>query len=296
VTTSYQGQALSPDGLASTLGEEITSRQRILDEREREILENHLLVEVASHLHQQIREGERLVATMNREIESRPLSTGMRLRFKWVALDEPGLGEIKKRLLAAGSAWSPDDRKAIGDFLQRRIQEERASSETGTWLEHLERAFDYRTWHEFHVERLQNGSWKRLTKRTYGTGSGGEKAIALTLPQLAAAAAHYSASPHAPRLILMDEAFVGIDSDMRAKCMGLLAAFDLDFVMTSEREWGCYDSVPALAIYQLVTRPGLDAVHETRWVWNGRTRERDVDAGPAHGVQASAPRLADGNA
>lgn len=105
----------------------------------------------------------------------------------------------------------------------------------------------------------------------------------MTLPQLAAAAAHYgSARPDAPRLILLDEAFVGVDSDMRAKCMGLLHAFDLDFVMTSEREWGCYDTVPALAIYQLVTRPGFDAIHETRWVWNGRRRDRDADPGPAH--------------
>src|SRR2546429_1375000 len=35
----------------------------------------------------------------------------------------------------------------------------------------------------------------------------------------------------APRLILLDEAFVGIDKPMRAQCMGLLRAFDLDFVI-----------------------------------------------------------------
>ena len=68
---------------------------------------------------------------------------------------------------------------------------------------------------------------------------GGEKAIALTIPQFAAAAAHYkSAAPTAPRLILLDEAFVGIDKRMRGHCMALLHAFDLDFVMTSESEWG----------------------------------------------------------
>jgi len=27
--------------------------------------------------------------------------------------------------------------------------------------------------------------------------------------------------------------------------MGLLRAFDLDFVMTSEQEWGCYATLPA---------------------------------------------------
>ena len=277
VTIPYQGRVLTPDLLRENLAEEIASRERILDERERTILENHLVGEVAIHLHQRIREGDRLVVEMNREIESRPLSTGMRLRFLWEPRDsEPELAAARKRLLAAHAVWSPDDRAALGDFLMRRISAERAEAQTGTWREHLEKALDYRRWHHFTIERRQDERWVRLTRRTYGTGSGGEKAIALTLPLLAAAAAHYrSASPHAPRLILMDEAFVGVDSDMRAKCMGLLTAFDLDFVMTSEREWGCYATLPALAIYQLVTRPGLEAVHATRWVWNGRERLRD---------------------
>jgi hypothetical protein len=114
-----------------------------------------------------------------------------------------------------------------------------------------------------------------LTKRTHGTGSGGEKAIALTIPQLAAAAAYYrGASPHAPRLILLDEAFVGIDNDMRAKCMGLFADFDLDFVMTSEREWGCYATLPGVALCQLATAPGIEAVDVVRFVWNGRERKQ----------------------
>ena len=78
----------------------------------------------------------------------------------------------------------------------------------------------------------------------------------------------------APRLILLDEAFVGIDADMRSKCMGLIHVFDLDFMMTSEREWGCYATLPGLAIYQLSTRPGIDAVGLTRWVWNGRQRNQ----------------------
>ena len=41
----------------------------------------------------------------------------------------------------------------------------------------------------------------------------------------------------APRLMLLDEAFAGIDDAARAHCMGLIREFDLDFVITSEREW-----------------------------------------------------------
>jgi hypothetical protein len=69
---------------------------------------------------------------------------------------------------------------------------------------------------------------------------------------------------------------------MRAKCMGLIHTFDLDFIMTSEREWGCYHTLPGLAIYHLSAKPGIDAVGLTRWVWNGqqRTLGRTVSFGP----------------
>ena len=229
---------------------------------------------------------------MNEELRSRRTSTGMTLRFSWEPLDDgpPGLLEARARLLRAGGTWSPAERQALGSFLQERIRAVRAANETGTWHEHLTAAFDYRAWHQLCVERQQDGQWKRLTRRTHGTSSGGEKAIALTIPQFAAAAAHYrTADLLAPRLILLDEAFVGIDKPMRAQCMGLLRAFDLDFVMTSEQEWGCYATVPGVAIYQLSTRPGIDAVGVTRWLWNGRERTLDdqrlPSAAPPDGVR-----------
>lgn len=278
VTVPFQGRTCTMTELGAALVEEVTSRQVLLDAREREILENHLIGEVSAHLHERLRAAEALVREMNDELRTRRTSTGMALRFTWEPLDDgpPGLVEARARLLRAGGTWSPAERQALGAFLQERIRAERAASEAGTWREHLTAAFDYRAWHRFSIERQQDGQWKRLTRRTHGTGSGGEKAIALTIPQFAAAAAHYrTADPLAPRLILLDEAFVGIDKTMRAQCMGLLRAFDLDFVMTSEQEWGCYATVPGVAIYHLAARPGIDAVGVTRWVWNGRERALD---------------------
>jgi uncharacterized protein (TIGR02680 family) len=302
VTVPFRGRECTAHELRDALVEEVTSRQLLLDAREREILENHLIGEVAAHLHDRLRAAETLVREMNEELRTRRTSTGMTLRFTWEPLDDgpPGLPEARARLLRAGATWSPAERQALGAFLQERIRAVRAVNEAGTWQDHLAAAFDYRAWHQFCVERQQDGVWKRLTRRTHGTGSGGEKAIALTIPQFAAAAAHYrTADPLAPRLILLDEAFVGIDRTMRAQCMGLLRAFDLDFVMTSEQEWGCYATLPGVAIYQLSTRPGIDAVGVTRWVWNGRERVLDTQrlpgAAPPAGDRA-APAASAGNA
>jgi uncharacterized protein (TIGR02680 family) len=279
----FQGRRQDPDALYRQLNEEISQRQALLNARERELLETYLIDEVASHIQERITGTERQVLAMNRELESRPTSTGMRLRIRWQPLTEgqsaggmtapAGLADVCQRLRRqALDAWSPEDREVVGDFLRRRIEEARASDEGGALQEILERALDYRFWHRFVVDRHQSGQWRPA----YGPASGGERALVITLPLFAAAASHYgSAHEDAPRLVMLDEVFAGIDDDARAKSMGLLAQFDLDAVMTSEREWGCYPDVPGLAIAQLVRREGVDAVHVTRWKWDGRRRVRD---------------------
>jgi hypothetical protein len=265
------------------LAEEIVNRRALLSAKELELLENYLIQDVAVEMGKLIREAETLVNGMNAQLLSRPNSTGMTLRFNWEPDgDGPAaFAAARKKLLGDQATWSPADRTALGQFLQEQINRARETDAAGTWQEQLSAALDYRLWHHFHVERRQENKWQRLTRKTHGTGSGGEKAIALTIPQFAAAAAYYdSAASHAPRLILLDEAFVGIDSDMRGKCMGLLNEFDLDFVMTSEREWGCYRSMPGLAIYQLSARAGIDAVWASRFIWNGRERVRQETDSP----------------
>jgi hypothetical protein len=96
------------------------------------------------------------------------------------------------------------------------------------------------------------------------------------VPLFAAASSHYASAggSHAPRLVTLDEAFAGVDDDSRAKCLGLLRAFDLDVVMTSEREWACYPQVPGIAIAQLSRVDDIAAVLVTRWEWDGRDRRR----------------------
>ncbi len=274
VEVVFRGRPATVPQLTEALGSEVADRQRLLDEREREILENHLVNEVASTLQELIAEAERQVQRMNAELSDRPTSTGMRLRLEWRPREDgpAGLAEARRRLLRQSSdAWSADDRAAVGGFLQDRIAEIRARDEAGTWLEHLTTALDYRAWHRFVIERHQNGQWRPAT----GPASGGERVLAASVPLFAAASAHYASAgnPHAPRLVTLDEAFAGVDDNARAKYLGLLAAFDLDVVMTSEREWGCYPEVPGLAIAQLARTDGVAAVLVSNWRWDGEQRK-----------------------
>jgi len=136
------------------------------------------------------------------------------------------------------------------------------------------RPLDYRAWHRFHVEHRSPGDlWAKLTRKAHAAGSGGKKAVMLHLPLFAAAAAFYdSARPTAPRIVALDEVFAGIDRPTRGKLMGLLAEFDLDFLMTSFEEWGCYEELDGLSTYPLSRAPGQRGVHAERFLWNGRER------------------------
>jgi uncharacterized protein (TIGR02680 family) len=272
VDVVFQGRSHDLPGLTAALAEEAEQRARLLSAREREILENHLLNEVAGTLHELITAAEAEVRQMNEELSSRPTSTGMKLRLMWQqARDAPdGLDRVRHKLRQTVDAWSADDRAAVGAFLQQRIAAEHMDNPAAGWAEALTAALDYRRWHEFAIQRFQDGQWRPAT----GPASGGERALVASIPLFAAASSHYKSAgnPCAPRLIALDEAFAGVDDDSRAKCLGLLATFDMDVVMTSEREWGCYPQVPGLAICQLSRQDGVDAVLVTPWQWDGRER------------------------
>lgn len=281
----YQNRSERPDRLGARLAAEIAERRELLTAREREVLENHLQAEIAAAVQHLMRDAVRQVDAINVELEKRPTSTGVKFRLQWLPLPEGsdgapvGLEAARKRLLnTSADLWSAEDRRVVGAMLQQRIAAERERADVaggGSMLDQLARALDYRRWHRFSVQRWQDGQWRKLS----GPASSGERALGLTVPLFAAVASFYTQGgyPHAPRLVLLDEAFAGIDDDARAHCMGLIKEFNLDFVITSEREWGCYATLPGVSICQLQRREGIDAVHVSRWTWNGKTKRPELD-------------------
>lgn len=284
----YQNRPERPNHLVGRLAEEIAERSELLTAKERAVLENHLQAEIASEIQRLLQGAEAQRVAINKELHERPTSTGVRFRLLWQPLAEQegapvGLEAARKRLLNTNAdLWTTEDRRVVGAMLQQRIAAERERADLhggtdggGTLVDQLARALDYRRWHRFRVERWQDGTWRKLS----GPASSGERALGLTVPLFAAVASFYSQGsyPLAPRLMLLDEAFAGIDDAARAHCMGLIREFDLDFVITSEREWACYAELPGVAICQLQRREGIDAVFVSRWTWDGRARTLEAD-------------------
>lgn len=292
VTIQHGSAYVSPELLGTELDGELSDRERLLTAKERAILETHLIDEVGAQLHERVRDAMSQVSRINGELARRPTRSGLKLRIVW----DPAGGELDREgrslLQQSAAAWSPADREAIGEYLRTRIAAARAEDPEASWHERLGRAFDYRAWNTFAVQLHQGRGWRPAS----GPASSGERVLAGSVPLFAAAASHYAsaANPHAPRLVLLDEAFAGVDDRSRANYLGLLAEFDLDVVMTSEREWATYPEIPGIAIANLFRLPGTDAVHVEHWTWDGADRERVADPGTTAIEPASAQSWGDG--
>lgn len=255
---------------------DVASRRDLLAEDERTLLERFLSGEAHDHLATRLREGAALVARMNDALLPRTTAAGSQVRLAW-QVDESAQEDAREAVplfLKSGTLLSERNREALRVFLETRLAAAREAEGTRSLQDRLIEVLDYRSWHRFHVEHRAPGEpWAKLTKKMHAAGSGGKKAVMLHLPLFAAAAAFYdSAGPTAPRAIALDEAFAGIDRPTRGKLMGLLAEFDLDFVMTSFEEWGCYEELDGLSTYHLSRVPGQRGVFAEWFLWNGRER------------------------
>ena len=144
---------------------------------------------------------------------------------------------------------------------------------------------DYRKWFEFQLFSQKNGErQKELTNSVSGTFSGGEKAMSMYVPLFSAVVAKYAgARQDAPYLISLDEAFAGVDEMNIRDMFRLMVKFDFNFMINSQILWGDYDTVPALAIYQLVRPENAKYVTVIRYVWNGNIKSMVTEKDLSHG-------------
>ena len=275
VRVRHGGQTHPVGELEEWLEQELLARERTIAEEDRRLFESFLVGGLADALRERIGGATTLVAGMNDALGQCTTSSGMRIELEWRARqhEDPGLRDAVALLRRDVALLTDDARSRLVEFLRRRIEDARHSLEQGSSTEHVMAALDYRDWHEFRVIQLKEGRREALTRRLHQQGSGGEKAVALHLPLFAAAAAQFAAArEHCPRVILLDEAFAGIDERMRAQLLGLLERFDLDFVLTSHELWGCYPECSALGIYHLHREPGIPGVATAHFRWDGRRR------------------------
>jgi uncharacterized protein (TIGR02680 family) len=258
--------------VAGELSAQVRRQESLLSERDREIFERHLLSRIAEALRELLNDADRLVDGINRSLADRPTSSGLSVQLRWeLESADTAIRSAVNLLRRTPELLGPSERDELKAFFERSIAHRRAEDSAATYAEVLSDVLDYRRWFAFvPILHSARGGSQRLTRTLFRSLSGGEQAVVLHLPLFAAAAAHYNAAaPGCPRLIALDEAFAGIDEQMRGELMGLLVRFDLDVLLTGHELWGAYQQVPALMTYDLLRRPPLEGVSALPLRWDG---------------------------
>ncbi|WP_328870954.1 TIGR02680 family protein [Streptomyces sp. NBC_00287] len=254
------------------------ARER-LTEREREVFQRFLTGELGDHLSGQVLAAGALVAALNGTLSTVRTSHGLGVALDWKLADgvEADVKAAVDLLRSPSGLRTHDQSEQLRDVLQRRIEDARRADPGAGYAAHLRTALDYRDWFTFIpwvVNDAAPGSRRKLSGRT-GL-SQGEQRVLSYLVLFAAAAAHFTSlaesAPHAPRLILLDDAFAKVDEPTHARLGRILVDLDLDFVLTSERLIGNWPDVPSLHIYECLRDPHVRGVATLHYTWNGRQR------------------------
>jgi hypothetical protein len=257
---------------AQRIDERAQDQGILLEDRERKVLEDELLAALASQIHTRVIAARDLTRNMNADTRSKPMSSGISIGIRWSQSDKITDAQRQASRLLDRDQPGPERLAELRGVLRDMIREYRATHPRTTYREALGAVLDYRGWHSFELLLITPGEGEaRLTRAKHSVMSGGEKSAAIHLPLFAAANALYgSAKDLCPRLIALDEAFVGIDERYKPDLFGLAVKFDLDLFMTGHDLWVTTATVPMIAHYDLYHDKVTRTTSALLLLWDGR--------------------------
>ncbi|HVC30930.1 MAG TPA: TIGR02680 family protein [Steroidobacteraceae bacterium] len=250
----------------------------LLSTKQHQALRNLLQGLVAREIAGKLHAAAELIERMNERLSAITTSHGIGVRLRWRRREDldPALAETIDLLAKTPDLRTTEEDRTLSEALGRRIDDAHREDPGAPYRELIARVLDYRAWHAMTILLERPGrSPERLSRRT--ALSEGEKKLVSYLPLFAAVAASCdglaAVSPEAPRFILLDDAFAKVSEDNHPKLFGLLVELDLDFIATSERLWGTHETVPQLAITEVIRDADLATIVLEHSRWDGRRRE-----------------------
>lgn len=288
IRAKYKGVMLSFLELLERLALDLEEQEQILSKKDAELFEDILANTISKKIRVKIHQSRRWVKNMNELMESMQTSSGLCLSLKWKSIKAEKEGQLDSNQLVTlleqdAQIMTDQDSARLSRHFRSKIDEARKKmEEKGNLLSFhaiMRDILDYRQWFEFQLESQKTGEKKKeLTDRVFFTFSGGEKAMAMYVPLFSAVVAKFSgARQEAPRIISLDEAFAGVDAMNIKDMFRLMVEFGFDFIINSQILWGDCETVPGLAIYQLLRPKNAKFVSVIPYVWNGRSRELVVE-------------------
>ncbi|MEG0155224.1 MAG: TIGR02680 family protein [Lachnospiraceae bacterium] len=283
ITAKYRGVTVKFKELIQKLEVDMAEKTHLLSDKDRELFEDILANTISKKIRARIHGSNLWVDKMNQLMESMQTSSGLKLSLKWKSkrADQEGqldTGTLVKLLQKDAEIMRDDEVESMAIHFRSKIEEARKISDDSDSIQSfhaiMREVLDYRKWFEFQLESQKTGEKKKeLTDRVFFTFSGGEKAMAMYVPLFSAVVAKYKgARKDSPILISLDEAFAGVD-EMNIKDMfRLMVEFEFNFMINSQILWGDYETVPSIAVYQLIRPENAKYVTVIPYVWNGKVR------------------------
>lgn len=267
--------------------QDIAENEEIIRQKDRELFENILSDTLSRKLTMKISESRTWIRDMSKLMKNMDSSMGLSFSLRWLPRTNLEEGELSadqlESILSRDHALlTEEDIQKVADHFRHDIQERKQeAADAGipiNYQEMVRDALDYRQWFEFRMMYTRvNEQQKELTDHAFNTFSGGEKAMAMYIPLFAAVNAQYQKSlrPDHPRLIALDEAFAGVDDKNISSMFHLVSELDFDYIMNSQYLWGCYETVSALRIAELLRPENADYITVIFYHWNGRKKVLD---------------------
>ncbi|RJP24398.1 MAG: hypothetical protein C4529_02670 [Deltaproteobacteria bacterium] len=239
--------------------EEVRSLQGALDEKTRDLLERVVMAGLVRRLQGQVRDLEETIRGINRLAAD--LSFGQS-RFQF---------SLKKRteyrrlleLLQEESILQPAVREELRDFFQARLDEFKRSREGD-----VPEVLDYRRWFEYVllVSSRRDGEAAELPRQRLRFGSGGEQAVPTYLLVIAVASLLFNRTGARLRLLLLDEAFLGIDAGRREVLLQFADRAGVDFIVATPELDGVTPALQASSTLLIEKTPEQDVfVSDFHW-------------------------------
>ncbi len=277
-----KGQKVNLIRLEKEVIENITETNMLIEEDDRILFEEILTNTVGRKIRERIYHAKQWVKAMNDLMESIDTTSKLSFSLNWrpkVATDETEVDtkELVDILNSDVKILRQEEVTKVANHFRSKFAkaEQRQKEEMKSFHNIMKEVLDYRTWFEFQFNyKKGNDTKKELTNNAFFKLSGGEKALAMYIPLFAAVVAKYdSARKDTPRIISLDEAFAGVDDSNIRDMFRILTKLDLEYIINSQVLWGEYDTIPSLAINELISDPKIKVVSVIRYLWNGHVRE-----------------------
>lgn len=280
----YDGKKISLYEFKELLSEEIVTRESVLAENDRKLIEDILSGNVSHKLNVQIYEAKKWIEKTSENLQN--LSNSERLKFAigWLPkkssdIEELNTLELQRLLIKDRELLTEEELEKLSIHFRNRLSviREEIKDSGGDYSEVIKEMLDYRKWFDFTIFYYKDGGNKQeLTSNIFNKFSGGERAIAMYLPLLTAASAQYQKGrEECPRMIALDEAFAGVDDKNIASVFEFIETLDFDYIMNSQNLWGAYDTVKRLKIVELIKNSENNMIITNNYIWDATKNKRE---------------------